>query len=38
MPGQQASSGFPNITTVLTSMPDTPKPYFLLGDPTNASF
>jgi hypothetical protein len=38
MPGQQASSGFPNITTVMSGMPDTPKPYFLLGDPTNASF
>jgi hypothetical protein len=38
IPGQQASSGFPNITTVITSMPDTPKPYFLLGDPTTARF
>jgi hypothetical protein len=38
VPGQQASSGFPNIQTVITGAPDTTTPWWTLGSPINGTY
>jgi hypothetical protein len=37
-PGQQASSGFPDISKLFSGAPDTPAPYWTLGTPTNGTY
>ncbi len=37
-PGQQAASGFPNVTTIVSGAPGTPAPYWTLGTPTNGTY
>src|SRR5581483_1201638 len=37
-PGQQAASGFPNISKLFSGAPDTPAPYWTLGTPTNGTY
>lgn len=37
-PGQQASSGFPNIQSLFSGAPDAPLPYWTLGTPINGTY
>jgi Tfp pilus assembly protein PilX len=38
LPGQQASSGFPNITSLPSGAPLTPDPYYVLGAATSGTY